>query len=323
MSEQAFETQSIQERVYATANELYGAGTKPSVRMVLSMLPDVSSTSTVHKYFKMWKDEQEANQQSLYDKLGFSEKFTQQFMEEVMRFGVQAEQRYKEKTLDAEDQRKTAIEDLATTEERYHQQIALLEQKEKELNQAMLGRSKIQQELTNDLTQAQNVHDMALSNVQQQLDKMSQENTTLTKANDNLRTDIAKAELKAEGHQALVDELKASNKTLLSDNKNLNKQVIDTNKTMAGLESKIEGNNQLITQIQSSLKKTEAAFDKSEAERTTILTERNDLRKCLDNQNSTLSEFKDRLLSADNHIDEYKQTISEQSSVINTLTVKK
>ena len=94
MPEQVIETQSIQERVYTIANELYAAGTKPSVRMVLSMLPDVKSTSTAHKYFKQWKDEQEANQQSLYDKLGFSEKFTRHFMEEVTRFGVQAEQRF-------------------------------------------------------------------------------------------------------------------------------------------------------------------------------------------------------------------------------------
>ncbi|MEY8216114.1 MAG: DNA-binding protein, partial [Colwellia sp.] len=70
-------TGSIQERVNDICSELYADGTKPTVRLVRSMLSDVKSTSTVHKYFANWKKELEANQQSLYDKLGFSSEFTQ------------------------------------------------------------------------------------------------------------------------------------------------------------------------------------------------------------------------------------------------------
>ena len=319
---QTGETQSIQERVYTITNELYAAGTKPSVRMVLSMLPDVSSTSTVHKYFKQWKDEQEANQQSLYDKLGFSEKFTRHFMEEVTRFGVQAEQRFKEKTLDAEEQRKTAIEDLEKAEERYHQQIALLEQKEKDIKKLDLELSKVQQELTNDLTQAQASHEINLNNAHQQRDDANKKNKELTKSNESLRTEFAKSELKLEGHKALVNEVKANNQMLTKENKELNKELANINKTMAGLESTVAGNKQLIAQIEGGLKKSELAFDKSESERTAVLAERNGLRKDLDTQNSTVSEFKAKLVSADNRIDEYKKTNLEQSSVIKKLTTK-
>lgn len=319
---QTGETQSIQERVYTITNELYAAGTKPSVRMVLSMLPDVSSTSTVHKYSKKWKDEQEANQQSLYDKLGFSEKFTRHFMEEVTRFGVQAEQRFKEKTLDAEEQRKTAIEDLEKAEERYHQQISLLEQKEKYIKKLELELSKVQQELTNDLTQAETAHEITLGNVRQQLESASKKNTEMTNANESLRTEFAKSELRLEGHKALVDEVKGSNQTLTNENKELNNKLANINKDMAGLESTVTGNKKLITQIEGSLKKSETALNKSEVERTTMLTERNGLRKDLDNQNTAMNELKTKLVSADNRIDEYKKTNSEQSSVIEKLTTK-
>ena len=84
------ENLSTQDRVNQICNELYQKGTKPSARLVLAELPDVSSTSTVHKYFSNWKREMEANQQSLYDRLGFSPDFTKSFMKEISRFAVEA-----------------------------------------------------------------------------------------------------------------------------------------------------------------------------------------------------------------------------------------
>ncbi|TOK17651.1 hypothetical protein CGI23_25280, partial [Vibrio parahaemolyticus] len=44
-------TDRMQERVNEICNELYSKGEKVSVRVILTFLPDVSSTSTVHKYY--------------------------------------------------------------------------------------------------------------------------------------------------------------------------------------------------------------------------------------------------------------------------------
>ncbi|POC76678.1 hypothetical protein CRN61_25025, partial [Vibrio vulnificus] len=67
---------NMQDRVSEICNDLYGRGEKVSVRVILTYLPDVSSTSTVHKYYANWRKELEANEKSLYDKLGFSSEFT-------------------------------------------------------------------------------------------------------------------------------------------------------------------------------------------------------------------------------------------------------
>ncbi|MCW8336550.1 hypothetical protein [Vibrio paucivorans] len=88
-------TDRMQERVNEICNDLYSKGEKVSVRVILTYLPDVSSTLTVHKYYANWRKELEANEKSLYDKLGFSSEFTQMFMKEISRFSVEAEQRYK------------------------------------------------------------------------------------------------------------------------------------------------------------------------------------------------------------------------------------
>ena len=122
------ENLSTQDRVNQICNELYQKGTKPSVRLVLAELPDVSSTSTVHKYFSNWKREMEANQQSLYDRLGFSPDFTKSFMKEISRFAVEAEQRYKGMADDANEQREQAVSDLAKAEDKLHKQTAVVEQ---------------------------------------------------------------------------------------------------------------------------------------------------------------------------------------------------
>jgi hypothetical protein len=45
----------------ASCCELYAEGSKVSVRKVLAMMPDVSSTSTVKKYYAAWKKELNAN----------------------------------------------------------------------------------------------------------------------------------------------------------------------------------------------------------------------------------------------------------------------
>ena len=77
---QAATSKPMQERVNDICNDLYSKGEKLSVRIVLAEMPDVSSTSTIHTYFKNWKQEVDANQQSLYDRLGFSPSFTKSFM---------------------------------------------------------------------------------------------------------------------------------------------------------------------------------------------------------------------------------------------------
>ena len=241
---------SIQDRVNKICNEMYARGEKPSVRLVLAELPDVNSTSTAHKYFANWRSELEANQQSLYDRLGFSSEFTQSFMKEITRFGVEAEQRYKELAKDSNDQRDLAVADLGKAEAKLHKQSAVVEQQSKEIKELQTELQMLKKQTETDLDKARGSNDAAIQEVRQQLANALEENKALSQHNETLRTDIAKHELKLEGNQAFTNEVKSQNTDLVVENKKLNQSITELSKNLVGKEAVIEGNEKLITSLQ-------------------------------------------------------------------------
>jgi len=328
---QQSEQNSIQERVTAICNDLYSKGTKPTVRLVLSMIPDVSSTSTVHKYFATWKKELEANQQSLYDRLGFSSEFTQSFMKEITRFGVEAEHRYKEQAVGANEQRDIAVEELERSEEKLFKQNALIEQKDKEIKELQIELMKVQEKLKADLSAEQQSNKVIVTELRQQLTNADTETKTLTSANESLRTEIAKAELKLEGNQEYVNEVKTQNTDLVKDNKELNNTVASLSKNIASQESTIAGNDKLISNLESSASSNKDAIAKIENEviehKATITEIRRELSLLNENSvkekeqlNIQLTNSKTKLTEATATIESLEKTNTEQSSVITKLT---
>ena len=313
-------TGSIQDRVNDICNELYASGTKPTVRLALSMLSDVKSTSTVHKYFANWKKELEANQQSLYDKLGFSSEFTQGFMKEITRFSIEAEQRYKEQSQDAIDQRDAALDDLSSSEERLHKQAAVLEQLEKECKELQAELIKSGESSKAELAKQETANMVIVAELRQQLSDEKKENNALVSSNETLRTEIAKSELRLEGNQQYVTEVKSQNSVLVTENKGLNTQFADSNKTLASLEATIAGNDKLISSLEASseLAKQEASQSLEERQSLTMLLEKT--RTTVDSLNSDVALYKEQLNEANLSAFALNKTIEEQSSVIAKLT---
>ncbi|MDD7805445.1 MAG: DNA-binding protein [Endozoicomonas sp. (ex Botrylloides leachii)] len=241
---------SIQERVNKICNEIYAKGEKPSVRLVLAELPDVNSTSTVHKYFANWRSELEANQQSLYDRLGFSSEFTQSFMKEITRFGAEVEQRYKQLAKDANEQRDLAFADLARTEESLHQKEVIVEQHNKQVKTLQAELQMLKQQKETELDKARESNDAAIQEVRQQLATALEENKALSQHNETLRTAMTKSELKLEGNEELINEIKHQNKDLVDENKKLNQSITELSKNLVGKEAAIEGNEKLIISLQ-------------------------------------------------------------------------
>ena len=241
---------SIQDRVNKICNEMYARGEKPSVRLVLAELPDVNSTSTVHKYFANWRSELEANQQSLYDRLGFSSEFTQSFMKEITRFGVEAEQRYKQLAKDSNDQRDLAVNELGKAEERLHKQLAVVEQQSKEIQELQTALQMLKQQTEADLDKARASNDAAIQEVRQQLATALEENKALSQHNETLRTNRVNYELKLEDNQAVTNEVKSRNTNLVDENKTLNQSITELSKHLVGKEAAIEGNEKLIISLQ-------------------------------------------------------------------------
>ncbi|MDI4653633.1 MULTISPECIES: DNA-binding protein [Pseudoalteromonas] len=231
----------LQERVSQICNDLYGKGEKISVRAVLSLLPDVSSTSTMHKYVKAWRDELQANQQSLMERLGFSEKFTQSFLEEFSRFNTEAEKRWREAAEQAREQAREAIEDLERIEKKYDKQQALLEQSKKTINQLE------EQSRENNKT-----HQRIETELRDRIVQLDKDKSNLAETNEALRTEIAKSQLKLENNETYVTEVKENQRRVTQELQIANQKISEQAATIAKLETNTERDAKQIEDLRNS-----------------------------------------------------------------------
>lgn len=313
---------SIQEQVNEKCNELYASGTKPTVRLILSMLPSVSSTSTVHKYVVIWKDELKANQESLYSKLGFSSEFTQSFMKEITRFSVEAEHRYKEESQDAKEQRDLAIESLSSAEDKLFKQQAVVEKLTKEIAELHAELKAVNAEHKLAISKEQDTSAAIVSELRKQLEDESKASEELAKSNESLRTQVATVRLKLEGNQQYVDEVKSQSKLLTGENKALTIQISDLLKSNASQESMIAGNDKLISNLESSLKEGQRFTANVEQENNSLKSQLEKLSANLNAEKAERQELAAQLERSNVSIVDLKNTVAEQSAVIAKLTSK-
>ena len=303
----------LQERVSQICNDLYGKGEKISVRAVLSLIPDVSSTSTVHKYVKAWRDELQANQQSLMERLGFSEKFTQSFLEEFSRFNTEAEKRWRETAEQAREQAREAIEDLERIEEKYHKQQALLEQSQKEIKQL--------EEQSRENTNTHQRIEVELRNRIEQLDK---DKSNLAETNEALRTEIAKSQLKLENNETYVTEVKENQRRVTQELQVANQKITEQAATIAKLETNTERDAKQIEDLRNStvdyrrlMEESEKRAGKFEDKIRELETELTAVRKGYDDKFSALKIDNEKL--AKDNADKERRLI-QQDKVIDKLT---
>ncbi|RJX68715.1 hypothetical protein DZ860_16625 [Vibrio sinensis] len=234
-------TDNTQERINEICNELYSKGEKVSVRVILTFLPDISSTSTVHKYYANWRKELEANEKSLYDKLGFSSEFTQMFMNEISRFSVEAEQRYKGMADEANEQRDMAIDELSKAEERLYKQNAVVEQQDKDIVRLKSESSQQLNHYEAEMSKIEQSHEVLTLELRQRIAQLEKDLVDSTKANESLRTELAKSELKLESNQDYVDEVKAKQGQIEERNVSLQTENHDLAQQVTKLSTQLEG----------------------------------------------------------------------------------
>jgi len=301
------------DRVKQICNDLYRKGTNPSVRLVLSMMPDITSTSTVHKPYKEWRDELEANQQSLYDKLGFSEEFAQSFMREISRFSVEAEERFKSRTQEAREQRDTALEDLERTEDKFANQCALVEQQGKALSDKKV-----------ELAEQLKAHEAIVKELRDQLEEQLNANNELVATNEELRTGIAKAQVQLDHNNTLVEEVKTAAGDKDKEVTRLREEVvgglrdenIELTKNVTRLTSILEGKEELIEE----LKGIEPRLNKLAEEKASADTKLAKMQQKLEDIQNELSNEKVQAKEAIQTEQDLRTTIAEQSAVIKSLT---
>lgn len=285
--------EQLQDKVTMICNDLYSKGQKVSVRIVLSMLPDVSSTSTVHKYYKTWKDELEANQKSLLEKMGFSEEFTRVFMTEITRHATEAERRYRDMADDAKEQSQQAIDDLERAEERLYKQTALLEQREKQIKN-----------LEAELAQTENAQLAITQELRQQIESLTDQLNESTVSNERLRTELAKNEIKLESNALIVEESKNKNTELSEQVKSLNDKVIAQAQELTRFESKQESQELLLSE----LRETKAALQMANSHLDNELRQLQQERHTL---NSHLNDAKSNGVTLSNRLEQASEQIAE------------
>lgn len=295
----------MQDKVNAICNDLYAKGQKVSVRVVLSMMPEVSSTSTVHKYYKQWKEELEANQKSLLEKMGFSPEFTRVFMAEITRHATEAERRYREIADDAKEQSAKAIEDLERVEERLHKQTAVLEQKDNLIKtlQAELAETKKTQEAVS-------------AELRLQIDELTKIANEKAEVADRLRTELAKKELQLENNQQAAASITEENESLREQVKEKVEQMIEQAKAITRLESSLDAKTALLDE----LKQDKQSLSQKNQD---LDAELRDLQQSRYSQQTSLNEAQSREQNAQTRIDdlvkaiaEAKATIAQQSATI-------
>ncbi|POC05633.1 DNA-binding protein [Vibrio vulnificus] len=289
---------NMQDRVSEICNDLYGRGEKVSVRVILTYLPDVSSTSTVHKYYANWRKELEANEKSLYDKLGFSSEFTQMFMKEISRFSVEAEQRYKGIADEANEQRDTAIDELAKAEERLYKQTALVDQQGKDISNLKSDLAAEEKAHTTEIEKLNNSHEVLVQELRSRIAQLEKDLSDTAKVNESLRTDLAKSQLKLESNQDYVNEVKAKQESLENQVAELQDKNQSLSNQNAKLETQRDADKQLIESVSGRL---------------------NDLKVNADSLQGKLSESEAAYKIAASELSENKSLVHSQNQRIGSL----
>lgn len=327
MSDQTEHKLPTRDRVFAICDDLYKRNTKPTVRLVLSMMPDVTSTSTVHKPFKEWVDQLEARQKTMLDTLGFSDAFVQAFMREITRYGVEAEDRYKTMAHDAKEQRDTALEDLERTEERYFKQSSLVEQQAKELRDLKAGNA-----------ERQRAQEATIAEVRQQLKDALSANVELNNTNEGLRTELARIQVQLDNNNALVAEVKQNANITLAENIHLREKNSQLHTEIARLETTQAMSQQLADELRHNANRLQTEIASMEERHKADTKERREenqglkdeiirLRQQYDDGRIQLNEIRQQYSEASNKANEQIQviadlrsTVAEQSRVIETLS---
>lgn len=295
-------TEETQNMVNQICNEFLRNGIKPSVSLVLAKLTNVSSRATAHKYFKKWTDDQNSKKEALFKELGFSPEFTKSFLDEMIRFNVDAEQRYKSLAQEANDQRDHAIADLQNSESKVNEQTSLITQHEEMIKN-----------LHTELAKEQKSNESIVNEIRRQLTTSIDDNKQLATQNESLRTGIAKAELKLEGNQEFVKEVKSQSSQLTIDNKELNFNIAELNRSVASKESTIVGNNKLILALENEQIKTASQLINFDSNNTNLQSEITSLRNDLTTINTKLTEEKEKLIQQASLTAELRSNFEEQT----------
>jgi len=224
-----------QQKVFAICDKLSQQGEPLSVRIIGSYLPELTSTSTLHKYFKLWKTEQAKANEKMLSESGFSPALKQALLDEIQTQTLKVETHFK--TL--------AIESAAQTE------AAIAE-----LTEAQSVNGKLSEELAAQKDQqTKQAHEYALKEKRAeaieterhaQNEQLTDALQTLRDETQKLREKLVKAELNG---SHLTEQLKAT-ETLKSEHQQLTATLNAAEKQIATLTAQSDAQQQAFERLE-------------------------------------------------------------------------
>ncbi len=312
----------LQSKINDICDEHYARGEMLSVTELLRLVPELNSRSTIHGYYKKWKEDKAKQEQDLTNNTKFSPDFMRSLVKELTRLNLETEAKYKHEAQEANAQCQVAIDDLANVESELETANNLNEAKDRRIAQLETELVKVEERLNGVIEAERGKHETIVKELRDQAAASKHERAELNETIESLRKALAKAELKLESNEAYVSEVKEQNRALSQDNKVLSQEIAQRSSDIAGLSEKLSGkealvknlsesNSELKTRVEEQSKQLQNAIQRLEAAASEI--------KGL---NDTLDDTLEKLLDATHKITSLEKTNSEQSAVIARFTDK-
>lgn len=280
----------LREKIYAICDEMYAKGEKIRVRSILSQVEDVSSTSTIHKYYKEWREEQDANEQKVMNDLGFSKEFTRMFSAEIGRHTAEAKRRYLDSVEQAQEQTEAAIQDLTATEERLFRKEAVVEQLRGELSTA-----------EKKIVSVTATSEVLVQELRDQLAELNKALSDGEKREDRLRTELAKVEVQRDMDNEQFEEAK--------------KKLVEQTKLIADTQNSLNERNTQVATLTSNINSLNARID-------SLLVDKDELKLTNNVLSEQVKTLTDSRLTDNQQLSSLTATTSSQVDKIKSLETR-
>lgn len=300
------------QRVFEICDSLFVKGEKTSVRNVLSMMPDVKSTSTINVDVREWNTQAKNKRMDLFRERGFSDEFVELFSTEITRLSAAKDAEHNAEVLMYKDEADLANELLLKTEG----ELELAGVKLEESNTTISLKDKEITKLTTELAQSEKncegIEQRLTDEIGDLQDKLNTQKIDLDKA----QSQVAKTEVKLENQETLIGNLE----TQLNECRNKISELSDTVTQKSGeiirFETQAQGDIQLIKELRESRNKFSTDLAEVEEEYITTKSENARLASELEQATIRFGTASERLTSLSDQFTELRMSNSQNISTI-------
>ncbi|CAH6901135.1 conserved hypothetical protein [Vibrio chagasii] len=300
------------QRVFEICDSLFVKGEKTSVRNVLSMMPDVKSTSTINVDVREWNTQAKNKRMDLFRERGFSDEFVELFSTEITRLSAAKDAEHNAEVLMYKDEADLANELLLKTEGELELAGVKLDESNSTISLKDKEITKLKTELAQSEKNCEGIEKRLTGEIGDLQDKLNNQKIDLDKA----QSELAKTEVKHENQETLISNLE----TQLNECRNKISELSDTVTQKSGeiirFETQAQGDVQLIKELRESRNKFSSDLTEVEAQYITTKSENARLASELEQATIRFGTASERLTSLSDQFTELRMSNSQNISTI-------